>query len=156
MNDHCDDDWFYAVEQRAGFREFSVAHVSPRQGSYEERCRQNVYPYGSGVWSKKEWVLPFLDNENIVSTFEGNTNLFWADRYGKQLGVADLWVKQCGNSPTPAAGCEMMRELELTRRTLRDKGVLVTRKDANRVYYRIGDPRTLKLVGMMRDVFCSI
>lgn len=38
---------------------------------------------------------------------------------------------------------------------LRDKGVLATRKDANRVYYRIGDPRTIKLVGMMRDVFCS-
>lgn len=39
---------------------------------------------------------------------------------------------------------------------LRDKGVLTTRKDANRVFYRIGDPRTVKLVGMMRDVFCSI
>lgn len=39
---------------------------------------------------------------------------------------------------------------------LRDKDVLATRKDANRVYYRIGDPRTLKLVGMMRDVFCSV
>jgi len=38
---------------------------------------------------------------------------------------------------------------------LRDKGVLATRKDANRVYYRIGDPRTIKLVAMMRDVFCS-
>lgn len=38
---------------------------------------------------------------------------------------------------------------------LRDKGVLATRKDANRVYYRIGDPRTLKLVEMMREVFCS-
>lgn len=38
---------------------------------------------------------------------------------------------------------------------LRDKDVLTTRKDANRVYYRIGDPRTLKLVGMMRDVFCA-
>jgi DNA-binding transcriptional ArsR family regulator len=39
---------------------------------------------------------------------------------------------------------------------LRDKGVLATRKDANRVFYRISDPRTVKLVGMMRDVFCSI
>jgi DNA-binding transcriptional ArsR family regulator len=38
---------------------------------------------------------------------------------------------------------------------LRDKGVLATRKDANRVFYRIGDLRTLKLVGMMRDVFCT-
>ncbi|MDD5330583.1 MAG: metalloregulator ArsR/SmtB family transcription factor [Sulfuricella sp.] len=38
---------------------------------------------------------------------------------------------------------------------LRDKGVLRTRKDANRVYYRVGDPRTLKLIGLMRDVFCG-
>lgn len=38
---------------------------------------------------------------------------------------------------------------------LRDKGVLATRKEANFVYYRINDPRTLKLVGMMREVFCS-
>jgi threonine synthase len=67
---------------------------------FDDRCRQNVYPYGSGVWAKKEWVVPFIDNENIVSTFEGNTNLFWADRYGKQLHLEDLWVKQCGNSHT--------------------------------------------------------
>ena len=39
---------------------------------------------------------------------------------------------------------------------LRDKGVLRTRKDANRVFYRIGDPRTLSLLGMMREVFCGI
>ena len=38
---------------------------------------------------------------------------------------------------------------------LRDKGVLRTRKDANRVYYRVGDTRTLQLIGMMRDVFCG-
>jgi len=67
---------------------------------FDERCRQNDYPYGSGVWSKKEWVIPFIDNENIVSTFEGNTNLFWANRYGKQIHLEDLWVKQCGNSHT--------------------------------------------------------
>jgi ArsR family transcriptional regulator len=39
---------------------------------------------------------------------------------------------------------------------LRDKGVLKTRKDANRVYYRVGDQRTLQLIGMMREVFCGI
>jgi DNA-binding transcriptional ArsR family regulator len=36
---------------------------------------------------------------------------------------------------------------------LREKGVLMTRKDANRVFYRVGDTRTLQLVGMMREVF---
>ena len=67
---------------------------------FDDRCRQNLYPYGSGVWAKKEWVVPFINDENIVSTFEGNTNLFWANRYGKQLHLEDLWVKQCGNSHT--------------------------------------------------------
>ncbi len=52
------------------------------------------------MWSKKEWVVPFIDDENIVSTFEGNSNLLWADRYGKQFGMDNLWVKQCGNSHT--------------------------------------------------------
>jgi DNA-binding transcriptional ArsR family regulator len=39
---------------------------------------------------------------------------------------------------------------------LRDKGILVTRKDANRVFYRVGDQRTLQLVAMMREVFCGV
>lgn len=39
---------------------------------------------------------------------------------------------------------------------LRDKGVLTTRKDANRVYYRVADQRTLQLIGMMREVFCGV
>jgi len=37
---------------------------------------------------------------------------------------------------------------------LRDKGILASRKDANRVFYRVGDARTLQLIGMMREVFC--
>lgn len=38
---------------------------------------------------------------------------------------------------------------------LRDKGILFSRKDANRVYYKVGDSRTLALIDMMREVFCS-
>ncbi|MDQ1362934.1 MAG: hypothetical protein QG652_794 [Pseudomonadota bacterium] len=38
---------------------------------------------------------------------------------------------------------------------LRDKGILASRKDANRVYYRVGDARTLALISMMQQVFCS-
>lgn len=38
---------------------------------------------------------------------------------------------------------------------LRDKGILTSRKDANRVFYRVSDNRTLALIGMMREVFCS-
>ncbi len=38
---------------------------------------------------------------------------------------------------------------------LRDKEVLASRRDANKIYYRVKDARTLSLVGMLRDVFCS-
>lgn len=38
---------------------------------------------------------------------------------------------------------------------LRDKGILASRKDANRVFYRVGDARTLRLIGMMQEVFCA-
>ncbi len=31
---------------------------------------------------------------------EGGTNMFWAERFGQEIGVEDLWVKQCGNSHT--------------------------------------------------------
>jgi len=39
---------------------------------------------------------------------------------------------------------------------LRNKSVLATRKDANRVFYRVADRRTLQLIVMMREVFCGI
>ncbi|MDE0300215.1 MAG: threonine synthase [Candidatus Poribacteria bacterium] len=67
---------------------------------FERRYMGTEYPYGSGVWGKKEFVCPNVDDENIVSMFEGGTNLFWAERFGKKIGVSDLWIKQCGNSHT--------------------------------------------------------
>lgn len=67
---------------------------------FDSRASTTTWPYGSGVWSMKEWVLPNLADENVVSMCEGNTNLFWAERLGKQLNVPDLWIKLCGNSHT--------------------------------------------------------
>jgi threonine synthase len=67
---------------------------------FEERAHRNEWPYGSGVWGKKEWVCPAIDNENVVSMYEGHSNLFWAERYGREIGLEDLWIKQCGNSHT--------------------------------------------------------
>lgn len=68
---------------------------------FDSRIGTTQWPYGSGVWSKKEWVLPELGDADIVSMFEGNSNLFWAERFGREaLGMSDLWVKQCGNSHT--------------------------------------------------------
>jgi threonine synthase len=67
---------------------------------FDDRVRSNEVPYGSGVWGKKEWVMPLIDNDNVVSTYEGHTNCFWARRLGEEVGVPDLWVKMSGNSHT--------------------------------------------------------
>jgi threonine synthase len=68
--------------------------------TFDERFSRTKWPYGSGVWGKKEWVQPMLADDEVVSLFEGGSNLFWAERYGEQLGVRDLWIKQCGTSHT--------------------------------------------------------
>jgi threonine synthase len=67
---------------------------------FDDRYKRTAWPYGSGVWGKKEWVCPEIRDEHVVSMDEGGTNLFWGERYGRQIGVEDLWVKMCGNSHT--------------------------------------------------------
>jgi threonine synthase len=67
---------------------------------FEDRWMRTQWPYGSGVWGKREWVAPEMPDEAIVSTGEGGTNVFWAERLGREIGVPDLWIKLCGNSHT--------------------------------------------------------
>jgi threonine synthase len=67
---------------------------------FDERIRTNEVPYGSGVWGKKEWVCPEVEDANVVSMYEGYTNCYRAERLGQELGIRDLWVKLCGNSHT--------------------------------------------------------
>ena len=39
---------------------------------------------------------------------------------------------------------------------MRERGLLASRKEANKVFYRIDDPRILKMIAMMREVFCTV
>ena len=38
---------------------------------------------------------------------------------------------------------------------LRDQGLLESRKEANKVFYRIPDARVLKMIALTREIFCS-
>ena len=67
---------------------------------FDERMHTTLWPYGSGVWGKKEWVFPQVEEDNVVSMYEGHTNCFWARELGKELGMSELWVKLSGNSHT--------------------------------------------------------
>ncbi len=78
----------------------ALAHRSAKAWMklFEDRYKSTQWPYGSGIWGKKEWVLPQISDDNIVSLYEGGTNLFWAERFGKIIGLDNLWLKLCGNS----------------------------------------------------------
>ncbi|MDP9034627.1 MAG: threonine synthase [Myxococcota bacterium] len=67
---------------------------------FDDRWMRTEWPYGSGVWGKREWVDPGMPSDCIVSTGEGGTNMFWAERLGREIGMSELWVKLCGNSHT--------------------------------------------------------
>ena len=38
---------------------------------------------------------------------------------------------------------------------MRDHGLLEARKEANKVFYRIGDPRVIRMIALTREIFCS-
>jgi threonine synthase len=67
---------------------------------FDERFKLGPWPLGSGVWGKKEWVYPQLALENVVSTFEGGSPLLRVDRYAREIGLSDVWVKECGVTHT--------------------------------------------------------
>ena len=39
---------------------------------------------------------------------------------------------------------------------LRDLHILDARKEANKVFYRISDPRVLRMIALTREIFCSL
>ena len=67
---------------------------------FDTRFRKGPWPLGSGVWGKKEWVYPQLALENVVSMYEGGSPLLWLDRYAEEIGLDDVWLKECGVTHT--------------------------------------------------------
>ncbi|MCK5828273.1 threonine synthase, partial [Candidatus Bipolaricaulota bacterium] len=67
---------------------------------FRERAMEMVGPEASGVWSKGEWVLPTLDPAYRISLGEGRTPLLSVPRLAEDLGVGELWMKQCGTTQT--------------------------------------------------------
>jgi threonine synthase len=53
-----------------------------------------------GVWSKREWVCPAIEDEDIVSLLEGNTPLLPMPTLARALDLPPLYIKQCGQSHT--------------------------------------------------------
>ncbi|XP_048423163.1 uncharacterized protein LOC108866679 isoform X2 [Pyrus x bretschneideri] len=73
--------------------------------------------YGSGVWSKKEWVIPEIDIDDTILTFEGNSTFFWADRERQareavENSKSDLQIGESAGPQCKAALQETTRIIE--------------------------------------------
>ena len=63
---------------------------------FDSRWGKPSFPNSSGIWNKREWVLPEIKTENIISSGEGLTHLFDSKTWANDLQIKDLYIKQCG------------------------------------------------------------
>lgn len=80
-----------ALKQKSG-REWKALFAMRRSG-----C---AFPDTSGIWAKREWVNPLMEEQYIVSLGEGYNPLTPMPAAAKELGLKNLWIKQCGNTHT--------------------------------------------------------
>jgi len=52
------------------------------------------------VWGPKRMGLSSVRDDSGGLDGRRRDNLILGDRFGRELGLEDLWVKQCGNSHT--------------------------------------------------------
>jgi DNA-binding transcriptional ArsR family regulator len=64
----------------------------------------------------------------------------------RELSVGEI-VERTGTSQS-----NISQHLE----QLRNKNIVLSRKDANRIYYRIRNRQLLELIGTMREVLCRV
>ncbi len=80
----------------------ALAETSPGEWKSKFSSRRQVVsgPLAGGVWAKKEWVCPEVEDKNIVSLGEGYTPLLKLDGFFKTPELNNVYVKLCGSSHT--------------------------------------------------------
>ena len=99
---HSLEEIVYRCEECGGLLEVrhDIAALKERPAAEWRTLLDSRLGRQSGVWSRKEMVLPELRDENIVSLGEGNSPLIRSDAFARQLGVESIHIKQCGTSHT--------------------------------------------------------
>lgn len=92
----------YRCESCGGLLEVrhDVARLKDRPAEEWKQLFDSRLGRQSGVWSKKELVLPELKDESVISLGEGNSPLIKSERLARRLGIDEIYIKQCGTSHT--------------------------------------------------------
>ncbi len=92
---------------------------------FDHRFRRGPWPLGSGVWGKKEWVNPQIALGNVVSMYEGGSPLLRLEGYGRDIGLQDVWLKECGVTHTGSFKDLGMTVLVSAVKEMRARGTLI-------------------------------
>lgn len=67
---------------------------------FDARWRAREGPDASGVWRYREWILPDLADQEIVTMGEGATRLYRSAILEREIGAGPLFIKHEGENPT--------------------------------------------------------
>lgn len=67
---------------------------------FDSRLWSRREPYHSGVWRFKELIHPLVEDEQIISRPEGNTNIYRHKKIQEYAGIKDISLKHEGENPT--------------------------------------------------------
>lgn len=67
---------------------------------FDARGPQRAGWDSSGVWARREWVLPAATEDDVATLGEGWSPLTPVPALAQALGIGELWVKQCGVAHT--------------------------------------------------------
>ncbi|MBU4202041.1 MAG: threonine synthase [Candidatus Altiarchaeota archaeon] len=67
---------------------------------FDSRLGSREFPYGSGIWRFRELIHPLVEDKNIVSRPEGNTNLYSHGKVSEYSGIKDIVLKHEGENPS--------------------------------------------------------
>jgi threonine synthase len=88
------------LEVRHDVEALARTPVETWRALFDGRGPQRAGWNASGVWAHREWVLPDVKESEAVTLGEGWSALTPVPALAREIGVRELWVKQCGVSQT--------------------------------------------------------
>ena len=77
----------------------NLSEIKIRKEDFDRRMAAGGI-YKSGVWRYKELIHPLIDEKDVISKPEGNTNLYKHKKVSDYCGIDNLKLKHEGENPT--------------------------------------------------------
>jgi len=145
----------------------------PKTTAAKEHSRILAYNVGLILANPLQSFMALQENRSTISAEDANAieqmflaseaDLYVASRSLKAMGhplrLKILCILANGNETSVQDLVDLVgtsqSNISQHLSILRDKDILASRKEANKVFYRIGDDKILALMETMREAFCS-